>query len=108
MSTCFGNGCHNQEGNPLQMPIDDKLYGKLTAHTTVNCGKLINTASPADSALVKVLQGDCGPMPRTKANTTPRMPWDRCFDGDVDSEFCVAPAKVAAIQAWIAKGAPQQ
>jgi len=103
-ATCFGNGCHSQEGNPLQMKIDDKLYGTLTTHVTENCGKLINTASPADSAIVKLLKADCGTAPKI----TPRMPWDKCFDGDVDSDFCVSPAKIAAIQAWIAKGAPQQ
>ena len=103
-ATCFGNGCHSQEGNPLQMKIDDKLYGTLTTHVTENCGKLINTASPADSAIVKLLKADCGTAPKI----TPRMPWDKCFDGDVDSDFCVSPAKIAAIQAWIAKGAPPQ
>jgi len=105
-STCFGNGCHSQEGNPLQMKIDDKLYATLTTHVTMNCGKLINTASPADSAIVKLLKADCG---TAAPKITPRMPWDKCFQDDPSSEeFCVPPAKIAAIQAWIAKGAPMQ
>jgi len=103
-ATCFGNGCHSQEGNPLQMKIDDKLYGTLTTHVTENCGKLINTASPADSAIIKLLKADCGTAP----NVTRRMPWDKCFQNEPDSEpFCVPPEKIAAIQAWIAKGAPK-
>jgi|SRR6187431_1084203 hypothetical protein len=103
-STCFGNGCHSQEGNPLQMKVDEKLYGTLTSHVTANCGKLINTASPADSAIIKLLKADCGTAP----NVTRRMPWDKCFQNEPDSEpFCVPPEKIAAIQAWIAKGAPK-
>jgi hypothetical protein len=86
------------------MKLDDKLYGILTTHETLNCGKLINTANPPDSALVKVLKGDCGTPP----NITRRMPEDQCFEGDVDTELCVSPTRIAAIQAWIAKGAPQQ
>ena len=103
-TSCLGSGCHGGEGNRLEMKVDDKLYGTLTTHVTLNCGKLINTASPADSAFIKVLQGDCGTPP----NVTPRMPQDKCFQGDVDTESCVNPGKIAAIQAWIAKGAPQQ
>jgi len=105
--SCFGGGCHNELGNPLQMKIDDKLYGTLMAHTTQNCGKLINTASPADSAFIKLMLGDCGTAP----NVTSRMPFGTCFQGDVpgpDAPNCVLPEKVAAIQAWIVKGAPQQ
>ncbi|HEX2670026.1 MAG TPA: hypothetical protein VHM25_04085 [Polyangiaceae bacterium] len=102
---CFGGGCHSDGGNPFQMKADDTLYASLTSHTTANCGPVINKASPADSALVKVLKGDCGTPP----NTTPRMPLGTCFDGDTDPESpCIQPATIAAIQAWIAKGAPQQ
>lgn len=104
-STCFGSGCHNGEGNRLQMPINDALYPTLLNHMTLNCGKLVNTTSAADSALVKVLKGDCGTSP----NVTPRMPFGTCFDGDADPDSpCIQPDKIAAIQAWIAKGAPQQ
>lgn len=95
---CFGNGCHSQEGNPLQMKVDSSLYNTLMTHLTATCGKLVDTTNPASSALVKVLQSDC--------NGTPRMPFQMCFsDGDPG---CVVPEDIAAIQAWIAKGAPQQ
>jgi hypothetical protein len=98
-------GAHNGEGNRLQMPINDALYTTLMNHMTLNCGKLVNTTNAADSALVKVLKGDCGTAP----NTTPRMPFGICFDGDTDPDSpCIQPDKIAAIQAWIAKGAPQQ
>lgn len=102
---CFGGGCHSDGGNPFQMKADDTLYASLTTHTTKNCGPVINKANPADSALIKILQGDCGTPP----NTTQRMPLGICFDGDTDPESpCVQPPTIAAFQAWIAKGAPQQ
>jgi len=96
---CFGSGCHSETGNPLQLTMDGAtLYPKLLAYTTTNCGKLVNTASPADSALVKVLKADC--------NGTPRMPFQMCPEDD--DPRCVTAENVAAIQAWIARGAPQQ
>ena len=100
--SCFGGGCHGEAGNPLQMEIDDKLYTTLMNHTTGHCGKLINVASPADSAFVKLLLADCG--------GTPRMPYHSCWDGDKpeDNPTCVPTETVDAIKAWIAKGAPQQ
>jgi hypothetical protein len=53
--------------------------------------------NPQDSALVKLLKGPCG--------DTNRMPFGKCFeDGD---DGCVAPEYIAAIEQWIAKGAPQ-
>jgi hypothetical protein len=100
-SSCFGNGCHSQEGNPLQMEIDDKLYGTLMSHTTKTCGKLINTASPADSAIIKLLKGDC--------NGTMRMPYQMCWNGDPqDQAPCVSTANLTMLQNWIASGAPRQ
>ncbi|HYQ42670.1 MAG TPA: hypothetical protein VER11_11905 [Polyangiaceae bacterium] len=100
--SCFGGGCHGEAGNPLQMEIDDKLYGTLMSHMTAHCGKLVNTTSPADSALVKLLLADCG--------GTPRMPYHSCWDGDKpeDNPTCVPTATVDAVKAWIMKGAPQQ
>ena len=77
------------------------LYGKLTTHVTKTCGKLINTASPADSAIIKLLKADC--------NGTMRMPYQSCWDGDPqDQAPCVSSANLAALQAWIASGAPRQ
>ena len=103
---CTGGACHGAEGVPLHWTAEDpNLYTLVTTHVTKNCGKLVNTANPAESALVKVLQGDCGVAP----NITMRMPYQNCWDGMPQTEYpCVPPEKVAAIQAWIAKGAPQQ
>ena len=107
-TSCFGgNGCHGQEGNPMELKLDDSLYTTLTTHTTKTCGKVVNLTSPAESALVKLMQGSCGTPP----NVTERMPFGgSCVDGDTDpdSTVCVPPAKIAAVQAWIAKGAPKQ
>lgn len=99
--SCFGNGCHGQEGNPLQLTVTDdaKLYMTLLTHMTATCGAMVNKANPAESAIVKLLKGPC--------NGTDRMPFQMCFEGDTDYP-CVSPDNIAAIQAWIAKGAPQQ
>ena len=102
MKCASGAGCHTEPGNPLQMPSDDKLYATVTTHMTANCGQLVNKASPAQSAIVKLLQGDCG--------GTPRMPFQSCLDGEVwvsEDDACLSPTKIASIQAWIASGAPQ-
>jgi hypothetical protein len=104
--SCTGSPCHGEESIPLHWTVGDpKLYEMVTTHVTKNCGKLVNTASPADSALIKLLQGDCGVAP----NVTERMPWRACWDEMDQSEYpCVPPETVAAIQEWIAKGAPAQ
>lgn len=96
-TSCFGGVCHDLPEHPLNLKVDDKLYATLTTHVTETCGPLVKAGSPQDSALVKLLKGPC--------NGTDRMPMGKCFaDGD---EGCVPPAYVAAIEQWIAKGAPQ-
>jgi hypothetical protein len=106
LTPCTGGACHGVEFVPLHWSADDpKLHETLMTHVTKNCGKLVNTANPADSALIKVLQGDCGVAP----NITKRMPLEACWDEMPQTEYpCIPPEKVAAIQAWIAKGAPAQ
>lgn len=97
-TSCFGGLCHNLAENPLQLTVDDKLYTTLTTHMTETCGVVVKPGSPQDSALVKLLKGPC--------NGTDRMPYGKCFeDGD---EGCVPPDYIAAIEKWIANGAPQQ
>jgi hypothetical protein len=94
--SCFGGVCHDLPEHPLKLKVDDQLYATLTTHMTETCGPLIKAGSPQDSALVKLLKGPC--------NGTDRMPLGKCFaDGD---EGCVPPASIAAIEQWIAKGAP--
>ncbi|HET7540005.1 MAG TPA: hypothetical protein VFK05_09035, partial [Polyangiaceae bacterium] len=107
MKCSSGAGCHTEPGNPLQMPDNDQLYTKVTTYTTQHCGALVNKTTPAQSAIVKVLQGECG----TGNMTTPRMPFQSCVVGDTDvgpDAPCIPPDTIAAIQTWIAKGAPQQ
>jgi hypothetical protein len=103
--SCFGAICHDLAENPLQLKPESSLYATLTTHVTMNCGKLVNLTSPADSALVKILQGSCGTTKKTD-----RMPYMTCFEGDTsdDNPSCIPAVDIAAIQAWIAKGAPQQ
>ena len=103
-TSCYGSSCHDLSEQRLHLNVDDPagLYTKLTTYTTTTCGKLVNTANPAESALVKVLQADC--------NGILRMPYGKCFaptDPFYDESQCVPPQKIAQIQAWIAMGAPK-
>ena len=102
MMQCYGgSGCHSDPQNPMPLKLDDTLYTTLTTHTTADCGKVIDTANPSNSALVKLLSGPCGTLP----DQTPRMPFSTCIsDGDPG---CVVPEDIAAILAWITKGAPK-
>ena len=96
---CLGAGCHNDDQNPLNLRVDDQLYSRITARVSANCGNLpvVNPGKPQESALVRILQGPCGP--------TPRMPLG-CV-GDQDGS-CIPAEYLAAIEAWIALGAPEQ
>jgi hypothetical protein len=95
-TSCFGGLCHDLPENPLHLTVNDGLYARLTTHVTKNCGPVIKPGSPQDSALVKLLKGPCG--------ETDRMPFGKCFeDGD---EGCITPEYIAAIEKWIANGAP--
>jgi hypothetical protein len=95
--SCFGGLCHDLPENPLQLKVDDKLYSTLTTHMTEHCGPVIAPGRPQDSAIIKLLKGPCG--------ETERMPFGKCFqDGD---EGCISPENIAALEKWIANGAPQ-
>lgn len=96
--SCFGGLCHDLPENPLQLTVNDGLHMRLTTYTTEHCGPLLKPGAPQDSALVKLLKGPCG--------ETDRMPYGKCFE-DAD-EGCVRPEQIAAIEKWIANGAPQQ
>jgi hypothetical protein len=95
-TSCFGSVCHDLSEHTLPLKVDDKLYTTLTTHMTKNCGPVVKQGSPQDSALVKLLKGPCG--------ETDRMPYGKCNqDGD---EGCISPEIIAAIEKWIANGAP--
>jgi|GEM_PF-742406 len=95
---CSGSNCHYGGKNHFQMGKSaDQLYTYMMSFKTLQCGKLIDTANPAQSALVKYLRGPCGEIER--------MPSYKCFDdGD---ELCVPEYYIQAVEAWIAKGAPR-
>ena len=102
--SCYGGICHDFPENPyfkLKKDgialTDDELHAMLLTYMTRNCGAAVNIQSPSESGLVKLLRADCG--------ATGRMPFGKCSeDGD---EGCVPPAYIAAIQQWIAAGAPK-
>lgn len=95
---CSGSSCHFGGRNHLQVDkTADQLYSYMMSFKTLECGKLIDTANPSQSALVKYLRGPCGKIER--------MPSFKCFDdGD---EQCVPEYYIQAIEQWIAKGAPR-
>ncbi|MEI9953609.1 MAG: hypothetical protein WDO74_32660 [Pseudomonadota bacterium] len=95
---CSGSSCHYGGRNHFQMgkPADE-LYKYMLNFKTLECGKLIDTTKPSESAIVKYLRGPCGPIER--------MPSNKCFD-DTD-ELCVPEYYIQAIEQWIANGAPR-
>jgi hypothetical protein len=96
-TSCFGGLCHDLPENPLKLTVNDQLYTILTTHMTEQCGLVVKPGFPEESALVRLLKGPCG--------ETDRMPFGKCYaDGD---EGCIAPEYIAAIEKWIANGAPQ-
>lgn len=99
---CTGGLCHDLgPEHPFYFKNDSTLYTALTTHFSMNCNMpVITKGDPANSALIKLLKEPCG--------QTPRMPLDKCFDTDPqDSEYCVKPPLLAALEEWIRRGAPE-
>lgn len=95
---CSGSSCHYGGRNHFQMgKAPDELYKYMLSFRTLSCGKLIDTANPAESAIVKYLRGPCGDIER--------MPSFKCFDGT--EEWCIPEYYIQFIQDWIAQGAPR-
>jgi len=97
---CLGAGCHNDPVNPLDLQLTDQLYTNLTTRISESCGNIpvVTPFEPEQSALVKILKGPCGEVGR--------MPF-----GCVENEFedsCLPDIYIAAIEQWVADGAPQQ
>jgi hypothetical protein len=96
---CVASDCHGMgTANPLTLAVDDGLYMRLTTTMVPNCGNIpvITPGNTQRSALVMLLKGPCG--------DTPRMP-----NGCVEDEFgsnCLPNEYIAAIEQWIALGAP--
>jgi hypothetical protein len=99
---CNAADCHGPGGpNPLQYWVkdDDKLYETITHHVSVDCGNLpvVAPGHPERSALVKVLKGPCSVK-------VPQMP-NGCTP---EANNCLPAEYVAAIERWIALGAPKK
>lgn len=95
--SCYGGLCHDFPENTLDLKLDDGLYARMMNYNTQKCGPLITPGDPEKSALVILLKREC--------NGTARMPFGDCWD-DGGSE-CLSDDKIAAIEAWVAAGAPQ-
>jgi hypothetical protein len=100
---CTGGLCHDL-GTEHKFYFKDgvNLYMALTTHVSMGCNMpVITKGNPEQSALVKLLKQDCDAE-------TLRMPFQKCWDGDPqDSDFCVRPPLVAALEQWIRNGAPE-
>jgi hypothetical protein len=100
---CAAAPCHGVNGmappgRPLELPPNDdqQLYTNLTSYVSTACGnvKLVTPGDTARSALLMILRGPCG--------MTPRMPYG-CSAQDGN---CIPDDYIAAIEQWIAAGAP--
>lgn len=78
---------------------DPMLYTIVTSHKVVKCSNMlaISPGKPQESAIIKVLTGTCG--------TVPRMPL-ACADDNPGA--CVDPDVIAAVTKWVMDGAKQQ
>ncbi len=105
-SDCHSGG-HDHSDVPLRLVEDEGLYAELTTHVSVKCGniKVVEPGDPANSALIKVLRGGCDDNVIPPDKPTPRMPFG-CEETEWENS-CVAYDYIDAIEAWIAKGAPE-
>lgn len=102
--TCAAAPCHGLHGmappdHPLELPTNDDalLYTNLTTYVSKACNntKLVTPGDPSQSALLTILRGPCG--------MTPRMP----YGCSADNGDCIPDAYIAAVEHWIANGAPR-
>jgi hypothetical protein len=99
--TCIGSDCHgagNEEANDLILADDGGLHMRLLNTVSDDCGgvPVVNPGDPEGSALVMMLKGPCGALPR--------MP-NGCRDDDCS---CVPDNYIAAVEQWVLDGAPEQ
>jgi hypothetical protein len=93
---CHAVGGMAPPGNPLTLQDTAELYATMTSYVARDCGniKLVNPGKPEESALLKILKGPCGAVPR--------MPY-MCSD-----DACIPDDYIAAISQWIATCAPER
>jgi hypothetical protein len=98
--TCAASDCHgNNEANPLDLTIDDELMMNLLNTTSEACGNVpvVDPGNPEGSALVMLLKGPCGELERMPRNCN-----------NAEDCNCVPDNYIAAVEQWIAMGAPEQ
>jgi hypothetical protein len=100
ITPCASAPCHAVGGmapanNPLTLQ-DPDLYAHMLSYVAQDCDnmKLVNPGKPDQSALIKILNGPCGAVPR--------MPY-QCSD-----DACIPPEYITAVSQWIANCAPEQ
>jgi hypothetical protein len=93
---CFASDCHDVGShNPLKIDTrDPDMHMKLLTHVSEACGcmPVVKPGDPDGSALIKILKGPCGDLPR--------MPYDCDTTGG-----CVPDNYIEAIAEWIRSGA---
>ena len=101
ITPCAAAPCHAVGGmappaNPLTLQDTPALYANLTSYVAKDCGnmKLISPGKPEESALLQILKGPCGAVPR--------MPY-MCSD-----QACIPDDYIAALSQWIANCAPER
>jgi hypothetical protein len=103
--SCVGSDCHGGYPERLNLLVDDDLLGRLTATFSDVCGMpVVTPGAPQNSALVQVLREGCGnvtPDCMIGSECIPRMPLD-CAPGF----DCIPDDYIAAVEQWIANGAP--
>lgn len=98
---CNGSDCHGgSEANPLDLRLNEDLYTNLTTSASIECDNLpiVDPGNAEGSALIRLLKGPCG--------ETPRMPAG-CFENEFENN-CVPDDYIAAIEQWVADGAPPE
>jgi hypothetical protein len=94
---CSGADCHGGNDHNVSLLVNSQLYTTLTTFIS-KCESLplVTPGMPAQSALLKILKGPCGPIRQ--------MP-DGCTGGEFGN--CLKPEEIAPVEQWILMGAPQ-
>jgi hypothetical protein len=94
---CSGADCHGGNDHNVSLLVNPQLYTTLTTFIS-KCESLplVTPGMPAQSALLKILKGPCGPIRQ--------MP-DGCTGGEFGN--CLKPEEIAPVEQWILMGAPQ-
>lgn len=94
---CVASDCHGfGTMNPLTLADDDgMMHSRLLNTRVAKCGNLpvVTPGNPQQSALITLLKGPCGELPR--------MPYECTPDFD-----CVPDDYIALIEEWVRLGAP--